>query len=62
MRRRLADPTQVRLSPPTKDRLIRVASRFAIPTSELIRQAVEWKLDSWEKSKELTIRQVQEAA
>ena len=62
MRRRLADPTQVRLSPPTKDRLIRVAARFAIPTSELIRQAVEWKLDSWEKSKELTIRQVQEAA
>lgn len=52
----LQHPTQVRLPKPLKTRLSEASERFGLPSSELIRRALEWKLPEWEQTGDLLIR------
>ena len=44
------NPTNIRFDEPTKKRLICVASRLGLTSSDLVRAAVDAQLPEWEKN------------
>ena len=55
MSENLQKPTPVRLHKGTSAKLKQTASRFRLKPAELIRRAVDQKLDEWESNGTMTI-------
>lgn len=55
MSRKLSKPTPVRLHQSTAPRLREVARRFRLIPAELIRIALDQKLEEWERAEAITV-------